>query len=1095
MGSNVTPPYLRGFLVPLNVGTDNIWIAQSTYTTAQERAGDPRSLQDSPMQLVAKGQQSSPSDLRIETQRAGFAGYGAGFFFTDKQTNINYGRDPQNAVSRYQNIRFSTSSTEYKHPTGLDLQDGSILISYYRVQATLPRRSVRVSLMQQDDNIAESIVYYEDPAYTAYDLHSAMCMLPDGKILLVHIVGDDTTINLRTYVSDDGQNWNIRSTSAFDNYIVVGTATGSGANYQNHNIQRLRIAQTGGVILLMIETIWNDTSATKRNRLLQYASSDLGSTFTLITTDSELDLHSFHSISLYADKGLFRFGFYADKEPAYMSMSSAFTSAYILRSAGAYIPIAIATCGGTNDFMTDGDLSIWTDEGSSHIITARTSSNGVYYISYSNDALVWNKMGQDELKIGRLLRTGDTSSNITNSFGLSWIGKSVLLAETISTATNNSIAMLSLGGYTNVTLPAAKYQNFGFWEWNRLAYAYNYVPVDLFSNFTGVTKTATGGGEALNAGGIYIQNLEYFEVSPNVGVLATADICGKGLIVHARIHSMVGGNNSGNDRGINLKIDDTTQDFEIEVRVISTGIVVRDINAGANVISIGFLSLDTVEFLIGLSTSKVSVYYRDVNAESNKKDWLLAGYYDMLTDGGGGASSLHRIRWGHLSNSIAATFETVWTSISFSQGLQISDQIHEYANPDDLMYRVYPTVEKFAYVADNVLISTADGQTYVGDQYNIQPDSDYSINNIFYANSPTPRVQWRSQSALTPGGNVPAQFIAIKLDPDTTVHIDEHLPNDMIGLHLSNYNFRTAQLEYYSAASWHVLDVFDSSINSTGRVSGRTLKGAAGASNHPYLKYNECAGWRIRIENSPGSYVWRTVVSNSEGSFGGSAANKKAVLMLDEAVVLSGITNSNVMMIPNNMTLVLDLETLKAEAFGLRITTQDTLEDDFRIGLLHLGSVLIPGKQYQRGRTINIDSGTEMSETQSGVIYARNYRPSRRIFRIAWTEGIDITALQGDNPDPDYWIADAVSGDPIATANDVPDLLQGLLKYLQGAKTPIVYLPLITTTAVRELHRDAEQALVMLTGEIQVENILGDELVNVSGELVRIATITLQEVI
>ncbi len=157
--------------------------------------------------------------------------------------------------------------------------------------------------------------------------------------------------------------------------------------------------------------------------------------------------------------------------------------------------------------------------------------------------------------------------------------------------------------------------------------------------------------------------------------------------------------------------------------------------------------------------------------------------------------------------------------------------------------------------------------------------------------------------------------------------------------------------------------------------------------------------------------------------------------------------------------------------------------------------MLIPGKQYQRGRTISIDSGTELSETQSGIVYARNYRPSRRTFRLAWTEGIDITELQGDNPDPDYWIADAVSGDPVATANDVPDLLQGLLKYLKGAKTPIVYLPLITTTAVRELHRDAEQALVMLTGEVQVENILGDELVNESGELVRIATITLQEVI
>lgn len=129
-------------------------------------------------------------------------------------------------------------------------------------------------------------------------------------------------------------------------------------------------------------------------------------------------------------------------------------------------------------------------------------------------------------------------------------------------------------------------------------------------------------------------------------------------------------------------------------------------------------------------------------------------------------------------------------------------------------------------------------------------------------------------------------------------------------------------------------------------------------------------------------------------------------------------------------------------------------------------------------------------------MYSRNYRPSRRTFRIAWTEGIDITDLQGNNPDPDYWIANVSSGEPIAIANDVPDLLQGLLDYLQGAKTPIVYIPLIVQNSdYRELLREYEQALVMLTGEVQVENILGDENVNVSGELTRVATLTLQEVI
>ena len=177
------------------------------------------------------------------------------------------------------------------------------------------------------------------------------------------------------------------------------------------------------------------------------------------------------------------------------------------------------------------------------------------------------------------------------------------------------------------------------------------------------------------------------------------------------------------------------------------------------------------------------------------------------------------------------------------------------------------------------------------------------------------------------------------------------------------------------------------------------------------------------------------------------------------------------------MSLVINLDGLRFEAIALRIPSQETYDKDIRIGLLHIGSILIPGKQYQRGRTINITSGTESTETQGGVLYSRNYRPSRRTFRIGWTEGIDISTLQGDNPDPDYWTA-SLSGskEPIAIANDVPYLLQGLLDYLQGEKTPIVYLPFIEkSNNPRELLRDDEQALCVLVGDIQIESVLGND--------------------
>ena len=1092
--ANVTPTYLRGFLVPLALGFENVWDAQSTFSTAEERAGDPVPQQNSAMQLIAKGRQSGDSDLTIETKSPGFAGYGAGFIFTDNQTSTTFGRDPQNSLSRFQNLRFSTSSSsQYLNPSALDTGEGDLLVSYFHDLNS--GRYLKVDTLEQDDSQSVVIVYQEASSVSGYNILSDMCILPDGKYLLCLIAGDSNTVNVKTFVSEDGATWTQRSDKALQDEIEIGTSTGSGSSFENHNPQRLRIEQANGVILLLIETIWNDTSATKRNRVLQYASTDLGATFRKITTDSEIDDHSFHSIDLYADKGLFRVGFYGDRNPSYMTLPSAFTSIHSMRAAGAFIVVDSIQSDGTDDFMTGGDLSTWTDEGASHHIIARASSisAGDFRIYWSQDAIEWRAMGQDINGAGRALRTGDTNSQIERIKAVSWTGKTVMVGEADATAANYSMCMMSFGGYSSVTLPASALANSAIAEWNRLSYAYNYPAVDIFSNFTGVSRIAIGGGEALSSAGVFNSGNEYWTTNPTVSGMPVADIIDKGLLVRARIQEMSGGNNTTNTRGVLLKIDDTTEDYEIEVRVSPTEIVVRDNNASANVITIGSLSLDTIDLLIALSGSSVTLFYRDIDAESNRRTWIDAGTHTTLTDGGGGGSILQRVRWGHLAYA-AGTLETTWSSVSHAQGFQFSDLIHDFTNPDDLMHRAYPTIERFAYVADNVSITTANGQTFLGDEYNITPDSDFSINNVFYASSPTPRVTWKSQSVTS--GDVPENFIALKLDPDTSVHVDEALPNDILGLHLSGYNFLQAKIEYYSSSTWTVLDTFDTAITSKCVADGRTIRGENTATNQPYFRYNECAGWRVRIQVGAEDYTWRTVVSNSEGKFGGTATGtKQAVLLLDSAVSIPG-ANANIDLVPNSMTLLINLNGQKVEALGLRIPAQTTLENDFRIGLLHLGAVVIPGKQYQRGRTITISSGTETTETQSGVIYARNYRPSRRLFRIAWTEGIDISEIQGDNPDPDYWIADAVSGQPIAIANDVPDLLQGLLDYLQGEKTPIVYLPMIAKGAdARELLRENEQALVMLVGDVQVENVLGDELVTDGGELMRCATITLQEII
>ncbi len=1091
--ANVTPTYLRGFLVPLGLDNSNLWINESSFTVGDSIAGDPVANQSSPMRLYASGNQITGSNLTIKTQKSGYAGFGAGFIFEDEQTSVNYGRDPQNTISRFKNIQYSTSlvTGNYGDPSGLDTGDGDLLVSYNKDDSI--NRSIRVKKISIDDSSVDNSVYVEDTTLS-YPLLSGICVLPNGTYLLAHLVGEDDAVNLRTYSSSDGETWTLRASKAFRESIEIGTATGAGAAYENHNPQRLRIAQSQGVVLVMIETIWNNTSATKRNRLLQYSSSDLGGSFDLVTTDAELDDHSFRNIALYAHDGLFRFTYCgATDEVHYMTLSSGYISAHKLRSASAYVVISLANVtGGSDNYMTGGDVAAWTDEGASHMIITRIQGgSGDYRIYWSGDAISFRVMGSDISGRGRFFNTLDDSSSIEKSFGLSWSGRSVILFEPVSTATNYSISMMMLGGYSSITLPAAYYTQNEDAEWNRLSWGLTYPGLDLYSNFSGVTTLGLG-TEALNSNGVLLTRQKRYSVSPSIVGLPTSDIIDRGFIVRARIFSMTGGNTTTNTRGVNLRLDDGTSSREIELRITPTDIKLRDVAGSLDVFSLTGLSLDHVDIMIAMSGRNCTVYYRDIDSISNKRTWTTAGTTSTLTVGGT-VSAETRIRWGNLAYA-SGTLDTIWSEIVVARGFEIGEQITSFSSPGDLFQRAYPPTGQYAYVADNVRISATDGATYEGDSFSIEPTSNYKIENVFYSISPTRRVTWRSASVIS--GNVPEQFIALKLDPDTSIHRDESLPNDIVGIHLSNINFIDAKLEYYSSASWTVLDTFKTSISSECLVEGRTVRGANTAPNQPYFRYNECAGWRVKIEVGEESFVWRTVVSNSEGRFGGtSTGTKQAVLLLDESLV--GLSPSEIELIPNSMTLLVNLNGLRFEALGLRILAQSTLENYAQIGLMHVGSVLIPGKQYQRGRSISIDSGTERTETPDGIVYAKNRRPSRRTFRIAWTEGIDVTDLYGNNPDPDFWTSSSTAGaEPIAIANDVPDLLQGLLDYLQGAKDPIVYLPLISKTSdQRELRREYEQALVSLEGEIEVESILGDELVSESGELLRVATMILREIL
>ena len=189
---------------------------------------------------------------------------------------------------------------------------------------------------------------------------------------------------------------------------------------------------------------------------------------------------------------------------------------------------------------------------------------------------------------------------------------------------------------------------------------------------------------------------------------------------------------------------------------------------------------------------------------------------------------------------------------------------------------------------------------------------------------------------------------------------------------------------------------------------------------------------------------------------------------------------------------------LSYDEIQLRFLSTPTPEDYMQCSHISIGPIIIPGQQYGRGRTISRDSGTISEELLNGTRFSKNVRPSRKTIRLSWADPVDITSISADAVDPDYWTALTSSTDAVAASKDVPLFMLGLLTRLQGTIRPLVYLPkidrLTSTGSVQSdiLLREEEQVLAVITSDVTIESVLGDELDN---EIFRVSTITIEEVL
>ena len=1099
--SDVSPSHLRGFLIPKKLTVDNLWTAQSTYSQNGNLSGDPIPQQNSRLIVRTTGPQTPGSDISIISRRAGHVASGAAFTFKNNATSDEFGQNSYNSPEKWNVIRWNDNSIGFqdpsKFPFPLDLGDGSCLIATQETISSI--RKIRCYKRSIDGAITGTLIA-GNLSYGAIsqDNHPNLIMMDDGSILCLFLFedGDSDIMQLQTYRStDSGSTWTRISRRALDVELDVDSSTG-------YSISRVRAAQYGGQILLLIETVFN-AAASHRNRLFQFCSIDGGGTFQKVTIDNLIDDYPIFGIDLWSDptKGIFCLTYINNTTSArYVEIPHGFYDVQSLIRAFKFVQITSATVAAGNlVLLTDGQSTSFRDAADNiYVIFEDVSTSDYLFMMVSTDEGKNFKFmnGNISSSLAQIYNLDDSGTLPQNIKAITYSGAMILCSNWLATSTvDDSSTMIFYGGFSNVNYPL---QYFGARDdvSNRAGFDFTYFPVDLPSNISSIIVAGSGTQTLQTSGKLQIstnttQTLSY-TVRRTPGA-TNIRITGKIALEAVQGGSITGPFPSGLRR-IEIRSSNGSNSYDVEIRISQTQLQAFDNNAGSGIGSIKtIVGADGVELIYAIENGKFSLWYRQYNQAT--QNFIEAFENQTIADGG--AATNTEVVFAHSNSPSSGTLDTniiYWINgfeLSCGLGLGIGFQ-----SPEDLAAAPYPPRGVSKYITDGVSVTTISGPAYEGDEYKIQTRYEYPIDNILYSISPTPRIVWRSQAVTS--GSIPEQLIPIQLDVSSTSS-NALLQSDMMGIYLGNINFRQFNIEYYdtTAGSWQNLKSIDVSEGLTFNYEreGNTIRGVNGGTNEPYLFNNEFEG--CVIELTIGGTIERYRISSHSAGKCGSNAYQRPIFELSGRPGGNGVAR----IIPKEITVVSNLLGKKATAWAIRIPSGPNIDNYFQIGQFCFGEIVIPGNQYSFGRTITLESNIEEYETQDRVRYAKANSPARRLIRIAWTEGVDISSLMGDSPTPDVWSGSTSGGaEKIATRNDTPYLIEGMIRYLEGAVNPLVYLPSIkrsesSPSDIQLINRRQNHILCTMDPEMSMENVLGDENLSIGGELFRVSTLNMIEII
>ena len=1092
--ANITPDNIRGFLVPFKLTPDHFWGDESTLTQNGSLAGIPVSNNNSPLVVTSKGVQTQ--DIEIKTHQPGHIQDGAGFVWRyDGDTNY-YGHETPAKVMDVFMEQSPAINHKYIPRHAIRLSTGTVLVAVEHT--TVTENNTRV-YRTDVDGVTTSVEVDSVPSSTLLSnkRFPTVMELPNGSINLAVWVIDDIKelANVYIYKSiDDGVTWTLVSSRALPEDIDVSSTFGAGND--GFELQPLTMASTANQVLLFAAINLHDTTPTFGSRVRQYGSTNGGLTFKFVDESESGDGSHFYLPQIVEYNGVLIIGYISSADSIeFTRVSNAFDSVFDQLGLIPADSISGSFAVGTSNRLTGGDWTLALDTDGRIYIYINKLSKTIIHGGYSDLAGVsveeyakkWYQYGD---KTGTFANSRviefETPTNAgggcQNIKAVAGQGEVLLFCNWENIGTNSfgdGLHVITLGGWSS--------QQYGrlapYPLDNQWGYDLNtWTPFDEPQQNSLWTQTVTGaatdvlGGDhiTLNAAG---SDVIYY----SQGVSDKTN----GVTLHTKITNVTGGTTTrGTAIGVQIQTQSSTDTYHLEIVVGSNRIHVYDVHAGYGTpvgSATGLTLTNGIQILCHLdnTTGDVHVYFGD--ASSPRQYQSITG--TLTTD----PNTTQEIYWGCPTaggSDRTADYHFFSYGLGETVGLSWMD--------GDLNSKQYSPRGFDTQIRDGLTISTLDGPAREGDEYTLTPQFGSPIQRTLHTVSPSPKVGWRSDSVTDPDTTAVSQnSIAWYLDTTLKGTAVTHTESQAIGIHLTGINFKEFFVETHNGSTWVKVATVDNS------VGGAIAFGRVGAaihstqSNGPYLHHNECHGWSVLLDDGAGNVVQRRIQSNGDGVLA-NTSSKKAYLTI-EGVKATDPTSGTMTLIPSNITVILNENEMSG--FRVAISSQKTAEGYFEIGTMVAGPLMITGPQYGRGRTIQIESNVVESTAPNGTVYTSSRGDDGRVVRIAWTDGVDTSALNANQAAPNHY--ELYTGQPIAANGSAPTMMMGLIQYVKSSQNAIVYLPHIAVGPSTEivLNRYHNQILSTIGTEIQIDHVIGDELLDGDrGEVFRVSTVLLREV-